>query len=139
VLLYGADVARMVFRAHAPRDPLVLERFATEVVQRLQRVALPPSRVDDMKLSIEVASRRIESAHQALATKLHVTSSSLTSSNAWLKRDHAIERYDRVFRGIALTLTGLCTLAGDEELAEDLCPASQPGQVTTSTPTSAAV
>jgi hypothetical protein len=122
-LLYGGDVARRVFATSTPQDPVVLDRFATEVVQRLGRVALPLSRVAGLDLDAEATSRSVQSAHEALATKLNADpAESADAKRAWIKRHRAIERYDRIFRGVALVLTGLGTLAGDDEFGESVRP-----------------
>jgi hypothetical protein len=45
------------------------------------------------------------------------------------KKNRAIDDYDRVFRGVATVLTGLFTLAGQDELAEKVRPsARRPGR-----------
>ena len=52
-----------------------------------------------------------------------------TAQATLAKKNQAVEEYDRVFTGVATSLSGLFTLAGERELAEKVRPSTRrPGQ-----------
>lgn len=128
--LFGAELSRGVIDGKAPTDPVVLERFAGEVLDRLSRADLSSPRVPGAQLDGAALSANIGATRAALASKLEAVAREVREAQDTLaKKNQAVADYDRIFKGVALTLTGLFTLAGQDELARKVRPsARRPGQ-----------
>lgn len=128
--MYSAATARAVIIGATPRDPVALERFAGEVVQNLGTVTWPKPRFAGAGLDAAAVQQDLSGAREALQGALtQVASEEREAQGTLAKKNQAIEEYDRLFTGVATSLAGLFTLAGEQELAEKVRPsARRPGQ-----------
>ncbi len=130
--MYGAKAARAVVSGDTPQDPVVLERFAGEVIKNLGTVTWPQPRFAGAVLDASAVQRDLESARASLQSAVsQVTSEAREAQVTLANKNQAIEEYDRVFTGVAMSLAGLFTLAGERELADKVRPSTRrPGQTT---------
>lgn len=128
--MYGAATARAVVVGQTPQDPVALERFAGEVAQNLGTVTLPEPRFAGAGLDARAVQQDLSLAREVLQSALTQVASETREAQATLaKKNQAVEEYDRVFTGVATSLSGLFTLAGERELAEKVRPSTRrPGQ-----------
>ncbi len=128
--LYGAKAARAVVVGSTPQDPVALERFAGEVVQNLASATWPEPRFAGASLDFDAVRQKLAAAREDLQAKLaQVASEAREAQGTLAKKNQAIEEYDRVFTGVATSLSGLFTLVGERELAEKVRPSvRRPGQ-----------
>lgn len=128
--MYGAATARAVVVGNTPQDPVALERFAGEVVQNLGNVTWPEPRFAGAGLDAKAVQQDLSGAREALQGALtQVATEAREAQGTLSKKNQAIEEYDRVFTGVATSLAGLFTLAGEQELADKVRPSTRrPGQ-----------
>jgi hypothetical protein len=128
--MYGAATARAVIVGNTPQDPVALERFAGEVAQNLGTVTWPEPRFAGAALDSRAVQQDLSRAREVLQGALNrVASETREAQGTLAKKNRAIEEYDRIFTGVATSLSGLFTLAGEQELAEKVRPSTRrPGQ-----------
>lgn len=128
--MYGAATSRAVIVGQTPRDPVALERFVGEIVQNLGAVTWPAPRFAGAGLDAKAVAQDLSGAREALQAALtQVASEEREAQGSLSKKNQAIDEYDRGFTGVATTLAGLFTLAGEAELAEKVRPSTRrPGQ-----------
>ena len=128
--MYGATTAGDVFPGPTPEDPVVLSRFAGDVVGALGRITLPKPRIKGAKLDIAEAAADIEQRRATLDASLADVAREQREAQVTLDaKSRAIAAYDEVFAGVANVLTGALRLSGKPELAAKLRPSSRrPGQ-----------
>lgn len=128
--MYGEARARAVIVGQTPRDPVALERFAGEVAQNLGTLSWPEPRFAGAGLDAAAVQQDLSGVRETLQGALtQVASEAPEAQETLSKKNQAIEEYDRIFTGVATSLAGLFTLAGEEELAEKVRPSTRrPGQ-----------
>lgn len=128
--VYGVETARAVFPGPTPQDPVVLSRFAGEVVTAIERVKLPASRLKGAKVNAAEAAADLKERRAGLDAQLKSVAREVREAQTTLdEKTRAITGYDEVFGGGATMLTGLLRLAGKPELAAKVRPSSRrPGQ-----------
>ncbi len=124
--MYRAATARAVIVGATPRDPVALERFAGEVVQNLGTVTWPKPRFAGAGLDARAVQQDLSGAREALQGALtQVASEEREAQGTLAKKNQAIEEYDRVFTGVAMSLAGLFTPVDGQELAERVRPSAR--------------
>jgi len=117
------------FTAPAPRDPVVLERFAGEVVAR-QSGKLPAPKRKGVKWTAAESIATIEALRATLRTQIAAVAREGREAQATKQaRDAAVTAYDEAFGRTANLLVALFRFAGDDALAARVRPSSRrPGQ-----------
>lgn len=128
--LYGLKAARSVIIGSTPQDPVALERFAGEVIQNLGTATLPKPRFAGASLDVNAVRQDLAAARETLQGTLNqVANEAREAQDTLAKKNQAIEEFDRVFTGVATSLSGLFILVGERELADKVRPsARRPGQ-----------
>lgn len=127
---FGATTASSILAGPTPQDPVVLARFANEVVTALGRIKLPAPRIKGAKLDKAETAAEIADLRSALDTQLKGVAREVREAQATLEaKNQEIAAYDAIFTGGAKALEGLLLLAGKAELAAKVKPSSRrPGQ-----------
>jgi hypothetical protein len=127
---YGPQAAAGIFKGATPDDPVVLSRFAGEVVDNFQKNKLPPPRVKGAKLDIAEVAVSLLEKRDVLDQHLKSVQREVREAQKTLAdRNNAIAGYDAVFGGIATALSGLLLIAGKPELAARVKPSTRrPGE-----------
>jgi hypothetical protein len=127
---YGPATAGKVFLGGTPEDPVVVARFAGEVADNLGKVKLPAPRIKGAKLDVAEVVSSLKEGRAGVEEHLgHVQREAREAQKTLAARNTAIPAYDRVFAGVATTLSGLLLLAGEIELAAKVRPSTRrPGQ-----------
>ena len=112
-----------------PRDPVLLERLAGEVVQALNG-KLPPAEDEDIIFNPVPKIAKLTTLRTNLQSFLKdVDREARELEQTQINKDKATELNDETFSSIALILVGLLRLAGHKELAKKLRPSRRrPGQ-----------
>lgn len=128
--VYGAAAATTVFPGPAPQDPVVLSRFAGEVVTELGRVKLPAPRIKGAKLDLHETAADLSERRAKLDAQIKDVAKEVREAQATLdEKNQGLAGYDELFGGGATTLTGLLRMAGKADLAAKVRPSSRrPGQ-----------
>lgn len=128
--LFGTGALKSLgFSSPTPQDPVMLERFAGEVVTR-QSGTLPPAKRKDVKWSAAESNAEINGLRTELNTQIaNVAREVREAQGTKLNRDAAVTAYDEAFGRTANLFVALFRFAGDEELATRVRPSSRrPGQ-----------
>lgn len=121
--LYGADLVRAVMPAPTPSDPVVLSRFAGEVLTALAAAQLPPPRIPGATLDIPALVAELQTHRDALAQQLTAVALEVREAQATqVARNRAMDTHDQIFAAVATTLSGMLQLAGEHELAARVRP-----------------
>ena len=121
--LYGADVVRTIMAAPTPTDPVVLSRFAGEVLTTLAAAQLPPPRIPGATLDIPALVTDLQAQRDALAEQLTAVALEVREAQATrVARNRAMDTHDQTFAAVATTLSGMLQLAGEHELAARVRP-----------------
>jgi len=129
--LYGPGALKSLgFSSATPEDPVVLERFAGEVISGIQAKPLPKPRYKGVKWDPTETIAKIETLRTDLQSHLADVAREVREAEATLRaKVDAIVAYDERFSGVATFLVGLFRLAGETALAERVRPSSRrPGQ-----------
>ncbi len=128
--LYGAPTAGRLLTGETPSDPVVLSRFAGEVVQKLGGIELPPPRIASVQFDTKGTAEGIARDRAALDAALADTAREVREAQVTLDaKTRSTGDYDRTFRGVALLLEGLFVIAGKDALAAKVRPSvARPGR-----------
>lgn len=127
---YGQSTAAKLFLGATPEDPVVLSRFAGEVADKLDKTKLPAPRIKGAKLDAAETAASLREKRAQLDKHLEALHREQREAQKTLAAKYAaIPAYDRVFTGVATTLSGLLLLAGEPDLAAKVRPSiRRPGQ-----------
>lgn len=121
--LFGAELVQAVMPTHTPADPVVLSRFAGEVIAALSATAFPPPRLPGAALDIPALVADLQQRRDELDAQLALVALEAREAQATLvARNRAMDAYDQVFAGVTTTLSGMLQLAGEHELASRVRP-----------------
>ena len=128
--VYGTEFASSILTGSTPEDPVVLSRFAGEVIRKLRDATPPPARVAGASLDLARAATELGDLTGALDEQLkHVQLEARQAQATVVAKASAMAAYDATFTGVAGTLSGLLRLAGERELAARVRPSGRrPGQ-----------
>lgn len=128
--VYGNAAAAKIIAGPTPEDPVVLERFAAEIAERLQSVKLPAPRVKGAEIAAAEIAAALTEQRAALQKQLKAVQREIREAQASLAgKNAAVTTSDHTFAGVATTLTGLLLLAGQPDLAAKVKPSTRrPGQ-----------
>ncbi|MEZ4313929.1 MAG: hypothetical protein R3F14_38395 [Polyangiaceae bacterium] len=129
--LYGSKAGRALgFSDQTPRDATALARFAGEISAALRNATLPAPRRKGVKWAAAEAADTLDGLRAPLESALAKVALEAREAQATLAdKAAAIDRYDDVFRRVAMFLVGVFTLAGETALADRVRPSSRrPGQ-----------
>ncbi|MBK8256900.1 MAG: hypothetical protein IPK82_30035 [Polyangiaceae bacterium] len=127
---YGPQAAAGIFKGATPDDPVVLSRFAGEVVDNLQKNKLPPPRIKGAKLDVAEVAASLSEKRDLLDKHLKSVQREVREAQKTLTdRNNAVAAHDAMFSGIATALSGLLLIAGKPELAARVKPSTRrPGE-----------
>lgn len=129
--LYGqAGLKALALLGETPRDPVVLGRFAQDVLSMLPKATLPPSKVKGAKLDTKELAQALSPLVKALDK--HLTDVAREEKEAQVtltRRNGAQQRFDQHFSAVAMLLAGLLQAAGQTELASRVRPSPRRGGV----------
>lgn len=128
--LYGAEAARAIMPYQTPTDPVVLSRFAGEVIAALGAVALPAPRIAGATVDTAALGAELQKLRDELDARLTAVAQEAREAQATqVAKNRAMEAYDRVFAGVATAMNGMLQLAGEHELASRVRPSRRrPGR-----------
>ena len=112
-------------RALAPRpDQLALQ--AADVSSRLRAARAPEPDGEGVRVDLAVLADRLDAARAPLDEALAaVKREEREYQTALVERDRADEAWGRTYIGVAEIFTGLCVLAGEQELADRVRPTAR--------------
>lgn len=133
--VYGAEVVGKVLSGPTPEDPVVLERYAGEVAERLGKIKLPAPRVKGAKLDPGDIAGSLGEHGDELKKQLKAVQREIREAQATLAAKNAeVAAYDERFAGVAMTLAGLLRIAGQRDLSAKVKPSTRrPGQTAEAT------
>jgi len=109
--------------AEIPATATELADYARSAADALVRAALSINVSDNVGVSTDTLGKQIAAREVTLAGALKDVETEARELNAAIgTRDLALEPWTRAYRGVALTLAGLFTLAGREDLAARVRP-----------------
>ena len=124
--LYGQATVKSIMAGETPRDPVVLERFAGEVAANLSSKPLGEARIKGASIDPNALAAQLESARKNLSAALAKVATEAREHDATLvSKNAALDNFDRIYQGVANTLTGLFLLSGENELADRVRPPSR--------------
>jgi hypothetical protein len=135
--LYGAAATRRLgFSDVTPRDPVALERFASEVTKALKSQALPQPRRKGVEWDAAETVEKLDGLRAALSQHIQDVAREAREGEATLAgKNAAMSAYDERFSRAATFLTGLFRLAGHLDLADRVRPSPRrPGQTEADAP-----
>lgn len=129
--MFGGVFAGQMMHAPTPRDPVVLERFAGEVVEKLGKAVLPAPKVPGSMLDIQGLIADLGAKRNELAQKNEGVVQEGREAQATLDvKNAAIAVYDERFGPVAGWLERMLELVGKGELAGKVRPSGRKsGQV----------
>jgi hypothetical protein len=105
-----------------PRTPKALEAFARNAIEALRKADETFSSLG-MTVSTTTLADQLETSHAALRDKLvELKGEERKAEGLLVKRDDALDEWERVYRAVARMLQGAYRLAGDDELADRVRP-----------------
>lgn len=121
--LFGKAVADAIFGGEVPKDPVQLQRFATEAAARMRAASWGTPRVKGAQLDpAEVATGLEQSSKQIGETVAAVADEVRETQVAREARNREMDAYDETFTAVATIFEGLFLLAGQRELADRVRP-----------------
>lgn len=129
--MYGPSLVAQVMKSSTPRDPVVLKRFAEEVIEALSAITLPVSQIPGAMIDKQNIIAGLVQKKNDLGAKTDAVVNEVREAQATLEaKNGAIMAYDAHFSGIARLLEGLLEVSKKHELARKVKPsARKPGQV----------
>lgn len=128
-LLGRAALRPLRLEGTTPRDPTVL-RHAKGVIEALQTVELPKSRVRGAKLHADEWAERLGEHTAALSSALGDVAREAREAEATLvARNQALGQHDRTFGDVATLVSAVLRMGGQTELAARVRPSPRrPGR-----------
>ena len=125
--VYGADyLQRLGFKGATPRDPVALEQLAGVVKDKLASEVPPSPLMRGFSLDIKAWLEPLETKRSALADALSAVAVEKREAEGTLvKKNQAIEQYDRGFSLTASLLSILLKTTGEDELADRVRPSAR--------------
>lgn len=121
--LYGLRGEQQILTRIVPRDPVVLEQYASEVVERLRSFDRPTPRIAGAQLDTNASADQLEELKEQLSNALAGVAREVREAQDTLSRkNRALDEYDRVSSGLTRVLEGLLTIAAEDELADKVRP-----------------
>lgn len=122
--LYGADALRALgFSGVTPTDPVVLDRFAGQVIEALGKPLPKPRRKgvkwDATEMVHTLTKQRDELQHHLADVAREVREAQVTQT----AKSNAMDAFDDRYQRVVMLLDGLFRLGGQEALADRLRPA----------------
>lgn len=129
-LLGRATLKPLRLEGTTPRDPTVLLRHAKSVIEALQTVDLPKSRVRGAKLHADEWAERLGEHTQALSSALGDVAREAREAEATLvAKNQALGEHDRTFGDVATLVSAVLRMGGQTELAARVRPSPRrPGR-----------
>jgi len=129
--LHGPAALAAVRLADAPdREPLRLQRAASDTARALPGADLGPSRITGVQLDATLWAVRLDAERAAVTTALdRVATEGREAEQTLSAKNDAIDAFDEAFRQAATLLTLLLEFAGKPDLAEKVKPSGRkPGR-----------
>jgi hypothetical protein len=125
--LFGVEALRgLGFSGETPEDPVVLERFAGEVLDALEKKPRPLPKRKGLKWDADDAVQTLKQLRGELHKHLADVAREAREAQATLTaRNAAMDAFDDRYRRVVGFLDGLFRLGGQEALADRLRPAAR--------------
>jgi hypothetical protein len=129
--LYGqTGLKALALVGETPRDPVVLSRFASDVLSALPTASLPPSKVKGAKLDTKEVAQALAPLLKALDKHMTTVAREEKEAHATLTRKNAAQQvFDERFSSVATLLSALLQASGQTELASRVRPSPRRGGV----------
>lgn len=125
--LFGADALRgLGFTGETPDDPVVLERFAGQVIDALEKKPLPKPRRTGVNWDAAEAVQTLKDKRAELKKHLADVAREAREAQVTLAaRNDAVAVFDDRYRRVIGLLDGLFRLGGQDALADRLRPTAR--------------
>lgn len=136
--LYGnPGLVALALQGETPRDPVVLSRFATDVLRACTAPAtLPSPKVRGAKLDLKELAGLLGPLCKSLDAHLSAVAREEREAQVTLsQKNAALEHFDRTFSAAASLLSALLLTAGQADLAARVRPSPRRGGVSDPDPT----